>query len=112
MPTLIRQSDYSEISRQIATQFHTSGRCQFLFDRRDNDRVGWFDRWTECRLQIAVQADQIFMEIPARSIERTLRDGPFVERMRVLAFDRRLLGHRECDVVLALCSAVDVAHPA
>ena len=91
---------------------HASGRSQFPFDRRNDSGVGRFDSRTEGRLQIPVPSDQIFMEIPARRFERTLHDGPPVEGMRVLAFDRRFLGYRERDVILALCSAVDVARAA
>ena len=60
-------------------------------------------------LRIPISADQIFVEIPARSFEWTLRSSPLVERVRVLAFDRYLLGYRKRDVILAPCGSVDIA---
>jgi hypothetical protein len=36
---------------------------------------------------MAVAPDQVFVKIPARRLDRALDRGPFVERMRVLAFD-------------------------
>jgi hypothetical protein len=75
---------------------------QFLLDRRDQARIVGFHGGGEGRLQAAVAADQIFMEIPARGFQRALLRRPFVERVGVLALDRGLFGERKGNMVVAL----------
>src|SRR5450759_5106220 len=75
---------------------------QFLLDRRDQVRIVGFHGGGKGRLQTAVAADQIFMEIPARGLQRAFLCRPFVERMGVRALDRDLFGEREGDMVVAL----------
>ena len=78
------------------------GPAQFPLDRCDHPRVGRLDLRGKAPRDVAIAPDQIFVEIPARSFEWTLRSSPLVERVRVLAFDRYLLGYRKRDVILAL----------
>src|SRR5450830_52968 len=75
---------------------------QFLLDRRDQARIVGFHGGGKCRLQTAVAADQIFMEIPARGLQRAFLCRPFVERMGIRALDRDIFGEREGDMVVTL----------
>ena len=83
-------------------------RCQFLLNGGDDARIAWLDRRREARLQVAIAADEIFVEIPAWRLQRPLGRRPSVEGMRVLAFHRHLFGDRERDVEFALRGRVDV----
>src|ERR1035437_5117275 len=85
---------------------------QFLLDRRDQARIVGFHGGSKGRLQVAVAADQIFMEIPARGLQRALLRRPFVERVGVLALDRDLFGDWEGDMVVALGGLLDLTDAA
>ena len=61
---------------------------------------------------IAVAANQVFVEVPARNILRPCLRRPFVERMRVRAFDHGLRRNREGDAVLVLRGLGDLASAA
>ena len=56
---------------------------------------------------MAILADQIFMEIPARRVQRTFLCCPSVEWMGVLAIDRELFREAEGDVVFAMRRGID-----
>src|SRR5262249_27499615 len=57
-------------------------------------------------------ADQIFVEIPARRVERALARRPLVEGMRVRSPDLRLGGERKADAVLAARGEDNLLRPA
>src|SRR5512146_1518939 len=71
---------------------------QFLLDCRNQTRIVRFSRRGKSRLQTAVAADQIFMEIPTRCLERPFLGRPFVEWVGVRALDCDLFGEREGDM--------------
>src|SRR5262245_44284248 len=61
---------------------------------------------------MSVAADQIFVKIPARRLERAFAGGPFVEGMRTRPLHLRLCGKRKADAVLAVCSLRDLGRAA
>ncbi len=76
--------------------------AELLLDRRDDAGVGRFDLGGEACGDEAVAADQVFVEIPPRPVERALRRRPFVERVLGGAVDDSLGGDREARAVMLL----------
>src|SRR5258707_162337 len=83
-------------------------RRKLTADRGEHARIHRLDLGRERRGDAAVAADQVLVEVPVRRLERPLRGGPFVERMRVRALYRSLGGDREGDAVLLVRGLVDV----
>src|SRR5277367_1797398 len=81
---------------------------KLLFDRSDDTGVGRFDLRGETRGDLAIAADQVFVEVPPRRIERPLAGHPFVERMGIGTADLGLCGDREAGAVLVLGGLRDV----
>src|SRR5262245_49494236 len=68
---------------------------QLARDRRDDAGVSRLDLGRKRRRYVAVTADQVLVEVPARQLERALEGRPFVERVRVGAPHLRLGGERK-----------------
>src|SRR5450830_453505 len=75
----------------------------------DNARAACRRYSPESSFSVAVAADQVFMEIPARRLQRALDHRPLVERVGVLALDRDLFGERKGDVIFPMRGLADVA---
>src|SRR5262249_10915820 len=81
---------------------------QFLLDGRNHLRIGGLDLGREHRGDMAVAADQVLMEIPARPVTGTLERRPFVERVRLRSLHVGLGGEWEAHAVFAMSGLVDL----
>src|SRR2546422_7782699 len=82
---------------------------ELLFDRGDHARIGGLDRGGEACREAAVAADQVFVEIPARNVERPFARGPFVEGVRVRSLHHCLGGEREAHAIGVVGGLLDLA---
>src|SRR5476649_1196576 len=103
MGAVIRQSAFVGF---VTDRLNSDGR-QFPLDGRNDLRIGRLNRGAKAGLEVAVAADQVFVEIPTRGFQRTFDRRPFVERVGVTALDRYLVGQREGDVVLLVRGLAD-----
>src|SRR5690349_16859056 len=78
----------------------TSKAGQCFRDRYDHPRIGRFDLAWENRGNVAIVADQVFMEIPLRHLTRAFGRGPFEEGVRLRPFDRGFRGNRKLHAIL------------
>src|SRR5262245_12029368 len=85
-----------------------AGLPQFFLDCRDDAGVGRLGLCRKHRRKQTVSADEVFVEVPARNISRTLVRGPFVERMGGRSFDVCLSCQGEAHAVFAMSRFVDL----
>src|SRR5215469_12060601 len=75
---------------------------ELLDDRVDDAGIHRLDLGREHGREMAVAPDQVFVEVPARRLDRALDRGPSVERMRILAPDLLFGGEREGDAIVVM----------
>ena len=78
---------------------------KFFRDGGEHARVHRLDVGGKNRGDMAVTADEVFVEIPPRRLERALAGRPLVERMRAWSLDLNLRRERKSNAVIAMMSA-------